>query len=206
MVKSFLAMILQWLHNKFVGKKKISLYGTKSDISTGSLNWEDRQKLGIENDYEYDEISGYYYSFGSNDEFNDWSLRGLPHSYTAGALFTNKWNADKNNLNLSYRYNRLGTNNKASTLTKNILSNSTTYRNKFQNSQGLVQQHSGNVKYEWKIDSLASLKFTASGIYKTNHLNSDINSEFLDSNRQYINKSEQLVDNETQKKQSDSQL
>ncbi|HTM93090.1 MAG TPA: carboxypeptidase-like regulatory domain-containing protein, partial [Flavisolibacter sp.] len=53
------------LYNKFVGKKKISFYGTKSDISTGSLNWEDRQKLGIEENYEYDEISGYYYSFGS---------------------------------------------------------------------------------------------------------------------------------------------
>src|SRR3954463_14628820 len=90
------------LYNKFVGKKKISLYGTKSDISTGSLNWEDRQKLGIDNDFEYDEISGYYFSFGSNDEFNDWSLRGLPNSYSAGALYGNKWNEDKNNLNLSY--------------------------------------------------------------------------------------------------------
>jgi hypothetical protein len=194
------------LYNKFVGKKKLSLYGTKSDISTGSLNWEDRQKLGIENDWEYDEISGYYYGFDNNDEFDDWSLKGLPHSYTAGALFTNKWNADKNNFNGSYRYNRLSTNNEASTLTQNILSNSTTYRNKFQNSKGLVWQHAATIKYEWKIDSLASLKFTTSGIYKTNQLKSDINSEFLDSNRQYINKNEQLVDNETQKKQSDNQL
>src|SRR6476620_8450067 len=39
------------LYNKFSGKKKFSVYGTKSDVSTGSLNWEDRQKLGIENDW-----------------------------------------------------------------------------------------------------------------------------------------------------------
>ncbi|HEY0749942.1 MAG TPA: carboxypeptidase-like regulatory domain-containing protein, partial [Chitinophagaceae bacterium] len=51
------------LYNRFVGKKKLSLYGTKSDINTGSLNWEDRQKLGMENDMEYDEIGGFYYSF-----------------------------------------------------------------------------------------------------------------------------------------------
>ncbi len=44
---------------------------------------------------EYDEIGGFYYSFGSSDEFSDWSLRGLPHAYTAGGLFSNKWNADK---------------------------------------------------------------------------------------------------------------
>ncbi len=31
------------LYNRFSGKKKFSVYGTKSDISTGSLNWDDRQ-------------------------------------------------------------------------------------------------------------------------------------------------------------------
>jgi hypothetical protein len=64
------------LYNRFKGKEKLSLYGTRSSVSTGSLNWDDRQKLGIEDDYEYDEISGYYYSFGDNDDFNNWSLRG----------------------------------------------------------------------------------------------------------------------------------
>jgi hypothetical protein len=194
------------LYNRFVGKRKFSLYGTKSNISTGSLNWEDRQKLGVENDYEYDEISGYYYNFGSNDEFNEWSLRGLPDSYTGGFLYNNKWNADKHGLNFSYRYNRLGTVNEASTLTQNILSNSTSYRNKFQNSQGLVQQHSPNLKYEWKIDSLASIKYTLAGVYKTNELLSSIRSEFLDSTRQYVNKSLQDIDNSSEKRQADNQL
>jgi hypothetical protein len=194
------------LYNQFVGKKKISFYGTKSDISTGSLNWEDRQKLGIEENYEYDEISGYYYSFGSSDEFNDWSLKGLPHSYTAGGLYANKWNADKNSINGSYRYNRLATNNEASTLTQNILSNSVTYRNKYQNTKGLVQQHAGNAKYEWKIDSLASLRFTTAGVYKTNDLLSNMNSEFLNSDHSYINKSTQIVNNETERKQIDNEI
>lgn len=194
------------LYNKFMGSKKISFYGTKSDISTGSLNWEDRQKLGIEDNVEYDEISGYYYSFGSSDEFSDWSLKGLPHSYTAGGLYTNKWNSDKNSVNGSYRYNRLATNNNASNLTQNILSNSITYRNKYQNTNGLVQQHSGNLKYEWKIDSLSSLRFTAAGVYKTNQLQSNMNSEFLSSDRSYINKSAQIVDNETERKQIDNEV
>jgi hypothetical protein len=194
------------LYNKFVGKKKISVYGTKSDISTGSLNWEDRQKLGIEDNYEYDEISGYYYSFGTSDEFNEWSLRGLPHSYTAGALFTNKWNADKNNINGSYRYNRLATNNNASNLTQNILQNSITYRNKYQNTNGLVQQHAGNAKYEWKIDSLASLRFTAAGVYKTNRLRSNMYSEFLSDDHSKINTSTQDVNNEADHRQIDGEL
>jgi hypothetical protein len=194
------------LYNRFSGKKKFSVYGTKSDISTGSLNWEDRQKLGIENDFEYDEISGYYYSFGSDDGFNDWSLRGLPNSYSAGALFSNKWKEDKNSVNTSYRYNRLGTINTSSNLTQNILSNGTTYRNKYQNSNGLNQQHSVNGKYEWKFDSLASLKFTTAGIFKKADVFNKTYSEFLDGSRQYINKSDQLQDNHTEKVQSDNQL
>jgi hypothetical protein len=194
------------MYNKFVGKKKISLYGTKSDISTGSLNWEEQQKLGIEENIEYDEISGYYSAFSTSGEFNEWSLRGLPHSYTAGGLFTNKWNADKNSINGSYRYNRLATNNDASTLTQNILSNSVTYRNKYQNTKGLVQQHAGNAKYEWKIDSLATLRFKSAGIYKTNDLLSNMNSEFLNNDYSYINRSTQIVDNETVKKQIDNEI
>ncbi|MBO9659911.1 MAG: hypothetical protein J7527_13915, partial [Chitinophagaceae bacterium] len=67
------------MFNRFKGNKKFSVYGTKSNISTGSLGWEDRNKMGIEDDYEYDELMGYYYSYGDGDsEFNDWSLRGLP--------------------------------------------------------------------------------------------------------------------------------
>jgi hypothetical protein len=192
------------LYNRFSGKKKISLYGTKSDISTGSLNWEDRQKLGMENDFEYDEISGYYFSFGSDDGFNDWSLRGLPNSYTAGGLFSNKWNEDKNSFNTSYRYNRLGTVNEASTFTQNILSSGTTYQNKFQNSSGLNQQHSVNGKYEWKFDSLASLKFTTTGTFKKTDALNKINSEYQSG--EFTNKSNQLQDNHTEKIQNDNQL
>ncbi|HEY0065973.1 MAG TPA: outer membrane beta-barrel protein [Flavisolibacter sp.] len=194
------------LYNRFVGKRKVSLYGTKSDISTGSLNWDDRRKLGLENDFEYDEISGYYFSFGSDDGFNDWGLRGLPESYTAGGLFTNKWNEDKHNVNTSYRYNYLATRNTASTLTQNILPNAITYRNRFQNTNGLNRQHSVNGKYEWKVDSLASFRFITAGTYKMTGQESDMNSEFLGGDRMLTNRSEQLRSNETRKLQSDNQL
>ncbi|HEU4472467.1 MAG TPA: TonB-dependent receptor [Flavisolibacter sp.] len=194
------------LYNKFSGKKKLSLYGTKSDITTGSLTWEDREKLGMEEDYEYDEIGGYYYSFGSSDEFSEWSLRGLPNSYTAGGLFSDKWKDDRNNLNLSYRYNRLATENQASTLTQNILEDTITYNNQYQNTRGLVQQHVGNVKYEWKIDSLASIKLSSAGTLKTNELFSDLNSEYLTETGRFINRSNQVVENEIERRQIDNQL
>jgi hypothetical protein len=149
------------LFNRFVGKRKFSVYGSKTNINTGNLSWEEREKLGVENDFEYDEISGYYFSFGGNDDFNDWSLRGLPDAYTAGALFSNKWNADKHSLNTSYRFNRLGTTDDNTILTQNIVNpNAILFTNSNTKRNGLNQQHVVNGKYEWKIDSLASIKFT----------------------------------------------
>lgn len=194
------------LYNKFAGKKKISAYGTRTNINTGSLNWEDRQKLGIENDYEYDELSGYYFSFGGNDEFNDWSLRGLPDAWTGGALFSNKWNADKHNLNISYRYNRLATTNTGTTLTQNILPSGVTYSNRYTTKNNLNQQHATNGKYEIKPDSLATLKYVISHTYKTGNTFGTTNSEFIGSDLDTVNQSFNNYDNNTRRIQIDNQL
>ena len=195
------------LYNRFTGKKKVALYGTISDINTGSLNWEDQQKLGLENDMEYDEIGGYYYSFGTSDEFSEWSLRGLPHAYTAGGLFSNKWNADKQNVNASYRYNKLNTDNDQSSFTQSTFP-FITNTNKYIKSTGINEQHAVTGKYEWKIDSLISLKFTTSGIYKTTGLKARTESDYLfDSESQqktYV--SDQRRDNDTKRLQNDNSL
>lgn len=194
------------LFNRFVGKKKLSIYGTKSVINTGSLNWEDRQKLGMENDMEYDEIGGFYYSFGTDDGFNDWSLRGLPESYTAGALYSNKWSQDKHGINTSYRFNRLATNNVQENATQILRTNSVDYRNTFTNSNGLNQQHAVNGKYEWKVDSLASFKVTVNGLRKISDLFSNTETAYMDSAFQFRNTSFQDKESHTTRLQTDNQL
>ncbi|HMG68916.1 MAG TPA: TonB-dependent receptor [Chitinophagaceae bacterium] len=194
------------LYNNFLGKRKISMFGTKSNTNTGSLGWEDRNKLGIENDFEYDEIGGFYYSFGSNDDFNDWGLQGLPNAYTAGALYSNKWNEDKNNLNLSYSYNRLGTTNISSTLKETLLPDTIFYNNENSNTRGLKQQNVFNGKYEWKIDSLTSLKFSTVNTYKTTETSSSTTSEALDENQQLVNRGVRTNTQDITHKQSDNQL
>ncbi len=194
------------LYNKFVSKKKISAYGTRTNVNTGSLNWEDRQKLGFENDMEFDELSGFYFSFGGGDEFNDWSLRGLPNAWTGGALFSNKWDADRHNLNLSYRYNRLGTTNTGTTLTQNILPTGYNYSNKYSRKTGLNQQHALNGKYEWKLDSLASFKLVTNYTYKTGHTTGQNNGEFLNSGLDTVNQSFNNYDNTTRRSQVDNQF
>ena len=194
------------LYNNFVGNRKFSVFGTKSNTSTGSLGWEDKNKLGIENDYEYDEMGGYYFSFETNDDFNDWGLQGLPDAYSAGGLYSNKWNEEKDKLNLSYSYNRLGTTNESSTLKQNLLPDTTFYNNESANTKGLKQQQVFNGKYEWKLDSLASIKFTSVNTYKTTETSGTTHSEALDENQQFINTGDRTNTNDLTHKQSDNQV
>ena len=63
------------LYNHFRGVEKFSLYGTKSTTSTGSLSWQDQNKLGV-GDNEYQEIDGMTFFGGGGDEFSDWTLKG----------------------------------------------------------------------------------------------------------------------------------
>src|SRR5436190_7616618 len=194
------------LYNNFIGKRKISAFGTKSNTSTGSLGWEDRNKLGIENDLEYDEIGGYYYSFGTSDDFSDWGLQGLPDAYMAGGLYSKKWDEDKNNLNLSYNYNRLGTTNNSTTLKQTLLKDTTFYNIDSARTQGLKQQHVFTGKYEWKIDSLTSIKISSINTYKTTQTSSENNSQALDENYKPVNTGERRNTQDLSRKQSDNQF
>ena len=194
-------------YNNFKGKKKISFYGTHSNVNTGSLNWQDRQKLGMDDNMQFDEIGGFYYSFSSGDDFSDWGSRGLPQSWTGGALYSNKWgNLDRNNVNLSYRYNRLLTIGTGTTYTQNILPSGVTYNNKYTTKNSLLQQHALNGKYEWKLDSLSTLKFTASQTYKTGSSRGTNNGEFLNSQLDTVNQSFNTTFNDTKKNQGDYAL
>ena len=194
------------LYNRFVGKKKLSLYGTKSNTNTGSINWEDQRRLGL-NDYEFDEVAGYYTSFGGYDEtFNDWSLRGLPDAYTAGGLYSNRFGADKQSVNTSYRYNRLGTRNVGSIITQNILPDTLFYTNQYSKSRGLNEQHAFNGKWEYKIDSLSTLKFNSSVTRKITTYFTETRTESLSEERDTVNTGDRINEGRNIRLQSDNQL
>ncbi|HEU4902144.1 MAG TPA: TonB-dependent receptor [Flavisolibacter sp.] len=194
------------LFNRFVGKKKLSLYGTKSNTSTGSINWQDQRRLGL-NDFEFDEVSGYYMSFGSYDEtFNDWNLRGLPNAYSAGGLYVNKFNADKQSVNTSYRYNRLGTRNEGINITQNILPDTLFYNNQRTASKSLNEQHAFNGRWEWKLDSLSTLRFTSALTHKTTTYQNKVAAEALSEEKQLVNSSDRETEGRNTRLQADNAL
>jgi len=194
------------LFNRFTGKKKFSVFGIKSNTNTGNLNWQEQRQIGQENDFEYDELSGYFYSYSEADEFSDWSLRGLPDAYSAGSLFIDKWNRDKQSVNLSYKYNRLGAYNESTTLNQTLLKDTTYYNNSRGISDGLNQQHAVMAKYEWKIDSLSSIKYTGRGIYKSNESVRTTLSEALNASRDTVNTGNRVNTTDAETRKMDNTL
>jgi hypothetical protein len=194
------------MYNKFKGTEKFSLYGTKSNTATGSLGWEERNKMGIEENFEYDELSGFNYWLGEDNEFNDWNLKGIPNAYTAGGLYGNRWNDDKTKMNLSYLYNRLGTTNNTNTISQTLLADTTFYNNSRSRINALSQQHAGNLKYEWKLDSLASIKLVVAGTYKIKDIATVSSSEALNELKDSVNANNRTNTSHSEKKQLDNQL
>ncbi len=172
--------------NAFKGKRKFSAFGTMSNTGKAGLNWQDQEKFGGGSNMQYNEEEGYFYSFNEGDEFNTWGGRyngeGLPTAWTGGIHASNKWNSDKNNLNMNYRYNKLNLGINGLTNSQYILPDTQYFNTQRRNTYNQNQRHLLNGFYDVQLDSFSSVKFTISGS-KTRGLsdamyNSEARSEF----------------------------
>ncbi len=157
------------MFNRFRAKQKFSVYGIMSSTGKTGLDWDERSTYGGGDNLEYDEDNGFFYMEGGGDEFSNSQYfgEGVPKSWSAGANYSNKFDDDKQNVNGSYRYNKLNNEGSGQTLTQNILPNSVLITNETRNTFGSRERHSLNGTYEWQIDSSTSIKLTANG-YKGN--------------------------------------
>ncbi|HEX8461765.1 MAG TPA: outer membrane beta-barrel family protein [Segetibacter sp.] len=152
--------------NSFRTKRKFSVYGIMSSTGKTGLNWEESSKYGENNNMEYSEDGGYFFSSGGNDEFDSYGSfggQGLPTSWSGGAQYSNKYNSDKQTVNGSYRYNKLNTVGGSSTVSQSILPGNTFNSNETTSAFSTKQRNALNGTYEWQIDSFTSIKIKANG-------------------------------------------
>ena len=99
----------QFMFNLFKKKLKFSGYGILSNIGTIGLNWRDNNSYGqsFASNADYDETMGYFISNDSRDELESWNGQyggqGLPIVKTGGLHYNDKWNQDKQSINLNYK-------------------------------------------------------------------------------------------------------
>lgn len=150
--------------NSFKAKRKLSVYGIMSSTGKTGLDWQENNKYGESNNMEYNEDGGFYFTSGNGDEFDSYGAfggQGLPTSWSAGAQYSRKFDADKQNFNSSYRYNKLNTIGGVRTISQSILPGNVFFNSEISNAQSTRQRHSLNGTYEWQVDSFTSVKIKA---------------------------------------------
>ncbi len=166
--------------NNFKGKAKVSAYGIMSNTGKTGLDWSESEKYGSGSGMQYDEDDGgFYINFDNDDDLNNPSYygEGIPKSWSAGLNLSNKFNDEKQNLNGSYRYNKLTTLGSGNTISQSLLPNNFFVNRDSGITYSSKQRHSVSGIYEWKIDSTTSFKLTGSG-YTGTTLGSSIYNSF----------------------------
>jgi len=171
----------QAMMNYFKGKKKIAAFGIMANTGKIGLGWEDRDKFGG-GDQSTSFEDGVMYTTSTSDEFESWSGqyngRGFPKAWTGGLHFSDKWNEDKHHLSGNYRYAKQNIESIDNTFSQVILPNSQQFSDQSEDEFKTGQRHKVDGLYEWKTDSLSTLKLTAS----VNHTNSRNQSEYTQYN------------------------
>ncbi len=152
--------------NAFKGKRQFTAFGIVSNTDKAGLGWEDRDKFGgssgntIVND-----DGGMYTYYSGSDDFVGWDGKyngeGLPKTITGGLHFANKWNEEKEHLSVNYRYASQGVDIDGRTTTQYILpgnKGSEQKQSKVQASNGF--RHGADAMFEWKPDTMTSVKLT----------------------------------------------
>jgi hypothetical protein len=169
----------QAMINQFRGKRQLSAFGIMSNTGTIGLGWEDRDKYGGGNggDVEVDEDGDITQYWGGNsDEFESWNGQfngqGLPKVWTGGLHFADRWKKDTNHISANYRFSKQDIAADGSTVTQYVLPGSGLNKYEHNTSFSTGMRHRVDGLYERKMDSLSSLKLTASGNYARTRKNS----------------------------------
>jgi len=169
--------------NSFRAKRKFSVYGIMSSTGKTGLDWQESNKFGGDNGFEYNEDGGFFFSYNNDDEFDNYGSfggQGLPTSWSGGAQYSNKFDQDHQNFNGSYRYNKLNTIGGGTTVSQSILPGNVFYNKETRDVYSSKQRHSFNGTYEWQIDSATSLKIRANGFTGTQNSFTTYNGQSVD--------------------------
>lgn len=145
--------------NVFKNKRKLSAYGAMSNTNKTRMSWDDANKYGGGNDnnYEYDESSGFMYSYGSYDNMNFDGI-GVPRTWYTGIFFSDKVMDDRHIYSFNANKKDLTTTGYDNNYSKYILPDTVYYINQLKDVRSHRWQNAFSGSYEWKVDSFTTIK------------------------------------------------
>lgn len=150
------------LINAFKAKRKIAAYLTNDNTRYQTLNWSERRNYSsdLNTTTEFGDDGGMWI-FNNGDDFTNG--KGFPNATTAGILYNNKWNKDKNNLNSTYQFNDLKVTGTTASVNQNILKDTSFISRSGQNFNNHRQRNRVYGTHEWTFDSTNTLKLKLDG-------------------------------------------
>ena len=173
----------QGMINAFKAKRQLSAFGIMSNTDKVGLGWQDNNSFssgsGVTEITDEGQVT--ITSNSSAEDIAGWDGKyngeGLPKVWTGGVHFADKWDEDKQHVTGNYRYAMQDVEIEGTTVTQNPLPNdqeSVIRQTKNQFSRG--DRHGLDGMYEWKIDSMTSIKVTATGGVKNTDISTSYNS------------------------------
>lgn len=160
--------------NYFNGKQKMAAFGTASTNGQTALGFFDAQKYGSNSgNTSISDDGGINITIGGTDAdiFNagfegEFQGKGIPTTINGGAMYQDKWNEDKNSINVGIRTGNLNVVGNETNISQNNLASGTLYRNAQSNFDNKASQNSANVVFETKLKDNNTLKFSLNGNHK----------------------------------------
>ncbi|MCI0922394.1 TonB-dependent receptor [Sphingobacterium rhinopitheci] len=174
--------------NKFKGSEKIAAYGIYSNDGMVSLGFEDGQKYGVGGSTNVQAEDGAIFITSSSDDVvnsgwaGNYNGNGVPTALNLGASYSNKFNKDKHKLNVNYQRAQMSVDNNRTYFSQNNLPDIARIENSTGFTNNETKNNNANVRYDFKVDSLADITFKF-GYAQTNR-----------DNKSYSNSQDQNLD------------
>lgn len=182
------------MFNYFKNKRKISGYLTHANTGKTGLGFNDANKLGINSsNMSFDDGITIISDEGDN-LFDTWSGQyrgeGIPTILSGGVHYDNKWNEDKQNINLNAKSGKATLTNSEESIRQTNFNNGSAQINQSQsNAFKNLERHKADGIYEIQLDSTFSIKATFIGSQGRNQANDEMNANTKDIDGTLINSS-----------------
>ncbi|MBI5372324.1 MAG: outer membrane beta-barrel protein [Sphingobacteriales bacterium] len=179
--------------NSFKDKRKLAAYGIMSNTGQTSLDWQDAQNYGGNDNMStgMTDDGGMWINMTRDADENFWGGRnGIPRNTNGGLHYSDKFGKDlKQSFNSGYKFSKINSDATSSVFSRTFLPDSSWLSRSNSNNYNSNSKHALNLTLDFTLDSANSLKWSARANKKNTATSSFSYSEMLTEALDSINNS-----------------
>jgi hypothetical protein len=188
----------QGMFNSFKGKRKFSVYGIAGNDGKTGLGWMDNARYASSTVEMTD--PGVIVDLGGGDELETFDGRyngqGIPTVRAGGVHYDNKWDKDRQGINLNYKIGSLGVDGVSSLLTQNNLPGAVINKNSEQTFNNYMLRNKVDGAYQLRLDSSSEMKLYVDGMMRKSEADNRFTSFSTDGENRLLNRESRTINND----------